>query len=101
MRILTVDDRTTVELQGEVDAGRQPWRLEPELVARATLEGEGVDISRASFRASDLPPESGTGKRRSVVRANVSDRSYDVELIQPGRQGPTGLWMATALRPIS
>lgn len=98
VRTYALDARGALSVQNEVDSGRQPWRLDPILVARSTLESEGIDASRARFAQSDLADEVGTGRRRATVRATTSGGAYDVDLLQPARQGATGIWVATGLR---
>jgi hypothetical protein len=98
-RTYPVDPGTLLEVQNEVDGGRQPWRLDPIQVARATLDGAGLDSSRARFSQSEQPAEPSTGRHRATVRAITGEAAYDVELLQPVRQDTTGIWVATALRP--
>lgn len=97
-RTYSVDPRSALTVQTEVDGGRQPWRLDPVEVARSTLAMEGVDTSRARFSQTDQPDEPGSGCHRAVVRATLAETVYEVELLQPARQGTTGIWMATGLR---
>ncbi|MSQ23612.1 MAG: hypothetical protein EXR58_03525 [Chloroflexi bacterium] len=100
-RVYSSDEKSIGELQQEVDTGQQPWRLDPEQVARSTLEFEGRDPARAQASRTDLPPQPGTARRQILVRLTLPTAIYDVELIQPGRQGQTGIWAATSLRQVS
>lgn len=97
-RAYTVDPRVAATQQADVDAARQPWRMDAVLVAGMTLEGEGVDTTRAQFSQSTLQPDPATNQQRVLVRATTPTGNYEVELMQPMRQGAGGIWMATASR---
>ena len=77
-------------LQEAVDAGHEPWRLDPLAVARAsagTLEFTDGD-------AFDLVSQ---GPSQAVVRANHAAEAYQLRLIQPARGGPSGIWMLESI----
>ncbi|MBI4213066.1 MAG: hypothetical protein HY534_02045 [Chloroflexi bacterium] len=95
---LALEERAAIQLQQEVDAGHQPWRLEPESVARAAAEPEGVDLSGARYLVVGLPPDA--GRNRTLVRISTPSATLEVELVQPARQGPTGIWAVKAFRRV-
>lgn len=97
-RSYPIGSRNALDVQAEVDDGRQPWRLDPVLVARSTLETEGIDASQARFSQSEQGDEPGTGHHRATVRATTGEIAYEVDLLQPARQGPTGIWVVTDIR---
>jgi hypothetical protein len=93
-----IDPNAARTLQAEVNAGRQPWRLDPVEVARATVASVGIDSSGVAYSQVATSEEPGTGRRRSTVRVGTGPGSFEVDLVQPVTQGPTGIWMATGIR---
>jgi hypothetical protein len=80
----------THQFQRAVDAGDEPWRLDPIDAARA-------DAAVLGFEAHDPMQllESGGGSAR--VRAEHAGVSYEIRLTQPARLGPTGIWVVEAV----
>ncbi|NMI01845.1 hypothetical protein [Pseudonocardia acidicola] len=82
-----VTDRAKVApLQAQVDGGAQPWLLDPAEVA--------VNFAAATYdwRA----PEAGPVNGNTVVVTDAQGGRATVTLTQPGRTGPTGIWVVTA-----
>lgn len=100
-RTYTIDAEAAARLQATVDAAQQPWRLDPVQVAGMTLEAEGITSTQAQFTRSELAPEPGTGRPRTLVRAATPTGAYEIDVVQPVRQGQGGVWVATALRRAS
>ena len=74
------------DLQRSVDAGDEPWRLDPLEAARADGVGLGLAASD-SFQL--VSAKDGVAR----VRAQDGSVSYDIRVVQPARLGPTGIWM--------
>src|SRR6266542_3337356 len=87
------DLTTTQPLQHGVDAGDQPWRLDPLEVARA----DGTVLGFAATDPMQLIDEK-TGSAQ--VRAQHAGASYDIKLVQPARLGPSGIWVVESVRPV-
>jgi hypothetical protein len=79
-------------VQRAVDAGDQPWRLDPLEVARADTAAFGFGPNDPMDLIQEQP-----GAAR--VRAQHVGTSYEIRLIQPARLGPSGIWIATSVRP--
>jgi hypothetical protein len=73
-------------LQRSVDAGDEPWRLDPLESARADTVALGLSASN-SFQL--LSVENGVAR----VRAQDGSVTYEIRLVQPTRLGPTGIWV--------
>jgi hypothetical protein len=73
-------------LQGSVDAGDEPWRLDPLESARAEAIALGLS---ASDSLQLLSVETGVAR----VRAQDGSVTYAIRLVQPIRFGPTGIWV--------
>ncbi|CAM3700627.1 hypothetical protein [Alicyclobacillus pomorum] len=90
-----------VELPGEnyhriqqaADAGRNLWRLSPVRTAQE------VGTRNLGFRPDDVYTfveqyfDPGSGLQHAVVRVRHRTCTYLVELYQPERQGPKGIWV--------
>lgn len=76
------------ELQSAVDAGHQPWRADAALVAASCAVGD-IDaevevVEPNAYRVTD----------------EVTGDAFLVELTQPVRQGPGGIWAVITLTPL-
>jgi hypothetical protein len=78
-----------IELQQAVDAGRQPWLLDPSEVAIAYASAELGMTSPQAVRSSAGIVD---------VREGTGGRVVTVTLVQPVRKGPGGIWVVTAGR---
>ena len=77
-------------LQAAVDAGSQPWLLEPTEVGRAYVAAaHGWDVADAR------PAPDGT----SVDVSNGAGGRLTLSLAQPARPGGGGIWVVTAEQP--
>lgn len=93
-REFLIDPEVAASLQREADSGHQPWRLDPDLVARAALEAEGIDQSEARIIQVPSPPS------RARDALCYPARTYEIELVQPAQQGPSGIWMVSLMRAV-
>ncbi|MBA2310985.1 MAG: hypothetical protein H0W01_17185 [Pseudonocardiales bacterium] len=75
-----------IDVQAAVDAGRQPWLLDPEEVAIAYAGAELGWSAPQVVRA-----DGGTVE----LRDTSSGRLTALTLTQPVRKGPTGIWVVT------
>jgi hypothetical protein len=87
------DLATTLPVQRAVDAGDQPWRLDPLEVARA-------DGTVLGFAATDPMQLIDEKPGSAQVRAQHAGASYDIQLVQPARLGVSGIWVVEAVRPV-
>lgn len=88
-----LDFNKAQEIQTKVDNGHQPWRLDPVQVAIDEGIMLGFDPVRDRFKlvSSTASGEySGTGE--ALVEAERAGRIYLIKLIQPVKQGSTGIW---------
>lgn len=84
-------------LQEAVDGGHQPWRLDPLEVVRAAapLVGlGGAEFGEPRWPKLGEPADGG----RATVRVTQGGQVYEVEVVQPGRHGPEGVWVVTEVR---
>jgi hypothetical protein len=74
-------------LQERVDGGSQPWLLDPSEVA--------LSYATAAYGWTDAEavPRDGGG---AVVVTGPGGATATLTLAQPGRTGPTGIWVVTA-----
>ncbi|WP_029423086.1 hypothetical protein [Alicyclobacillus macrosporangiidus] len=80
-------------IQRAADAGQNLWRLSPVRTAQV------VGTSHLGLRPQDVYTfveqyrDAGDGLMHAVVRVRHRDCVYLVELYQPQRQGPRGIWV--------
>ncbi|MGE3285635.1 MAG: hypothetical protein AB7J32_05970 [Pseudonocardia sp.] len=79
-------------VQERVDAGAQPWLLDPESVATA--------FGAAAYGWPDASAEllgghSGGGPELSVTLHGPGGTVAHLVLVQPGRTGPRGIWVVS------
>ena len=77
-------------MQAGVDAGRQPWLLDPAEVALSFAAGE------LDWAGAEAYPR-GDGRTVEVRGPGGAEVVLTVE--QPGRTGERGIWVVTAARP--
>jgi hypothetical protein len=80
-------------VQDAVNAGDQPWRLDPLAVARA----EATTLGLAS---SDPMRLTSVSAGAAVVRVQHESNTYDVQLTQPARPGPSGIWVVDSMHRV-
>ena len=78
-----------IDLQQSVDAGHQPWLLDPEQVAAAWARSE-LHVSQ--------PNVSRISATRYAVRVAANSQTI-LTLAQPVRAGRSGIWVVTAASP--
>jgi len=81
----------TTRFHRAVDAGDEPWRLDPVEAARA-------DTALLGFDAHDSMQLVKASEGSALVRAQHAGTGYDISLIQPARLGPTGVWVVVAVK---
>jgi hypothetical protein len=80
--------------QQAVDAGHDPWRLDPREVARTA----GTTLGFADTDALELASQ---GPGVAVVHLVHDGTTYQMQLVQPVRVGPTGIWAVDAVQRTS
>ncbi|MGE5590643.1 MAG: hypothetical protein ACM3ZA_08535 [Bacillota bacterium] len=89
------------EIQAQVDQGHTPGYLDPEDVIRSSGMALGLSPATDVMHLERLVHSgegSGTGEAYFYVRHD--GREYVVQLIQPVRTGPTGIWALNSIRDI-
>lgn len=84
--------------QSSVDSGSQPWRLDPLTVAITESPKYGFDASNDTFSLTEkieLGEFSGTGE--ATVEAVHQAETYNIQLIQPVKQGSQGIWAINSI----
>ncbi len=84
--IRPADVASARQLQRAVDAGDEPWRLDPLEAARADAVALGLSATDPFQLVS---ADAGVAR----VRAHHGQASYDIRVVQPARLGPTGIWV--------
>lgn len=88
------NDFTKLEtIQTSVDNGSGPWRLDPLAVATADGFALGFDQENDDFTLVskvEMGEYSGTGE--AIVEAVHGGVTYEIQLIQPVKQGDAGIW---------
>jgi hypothetical protein len=85
------DPTAAQPLQRAVDAGDEPWRLDP-------LEAARADGATLGFAATDPMELVETAAGSALVRAQHAGATYEIRLVQPARLGPTGIWVLASVR---
>ncbi|MCL6548320.1 MAG: hypothetical protein K6T30_05365 [Alicyclobacillus sp.] len=87
-------------IQMAADMGINRWRLDPVQTARM------VGSQNLGLRPEDVYQfieqyiDPGSGLQHAVVRVIHGPCTYLVELYQPERQGPTGIWVVESVTPV-
>ncbi|RIV26686.1 hypothetical protein D2Q93_03975 [Alicyclobacillaceae bacterium I2511] len=82
-------------IQQSVDSGHNQWRLSPVRTAQV------VGTEHLGLRPKDVYSfveqyvEPGSGLQNAVVRVRHDTCVYLVQLYQPRRQGPRGIWVVS------
>lgn len=86
------------ELQQEVNAGHQPWALDPMQVVMETGTRYGFDPRVDKFaltKMEEVGEYAGTGL--AYVKATHDGKDYTIQLIQPVEQGKAGVWTINSI----
>jgi hypothetical protein len=87
------DLNSTAPVQGAVDSGAQPWRLDPLAVAHAEATPLGL-ASDDPMRLVEERPGS------ALVRARHASSTYEIALSQPASADPHGIWVVDSMRRV-
>ena len=83
---------------GGESGGPDPIRAA--LAVPLTFEGEPLGFAPTdSFDLTRQFRDPGTGAEHAVVRAVHGDEVYELQLVQPVRQGEDGIWIVEAVQP--
>jgi hypothetical protein len=94
---VTIDSQDTAAMQASVDQGHQPWRLDPLEVARADSGQYGFDRDADAFVLLSKEYAEGPGTYLADVRATHGGVNYLIRLIQPEKQGESGIWVINSI----
>lgn len=98
---LHVDRARLIEYQGSVDVGHQPWRLDPLPVAMEAGRSLGLDPRRDTYALVSQRFDVQASTWRAIVGVDHAGQGYEMELIQPVKVGPEGIWAVVELRVAS
>jgi len=85
-------------LQSLVDKGQERWRLDPLEVARRDGRMAGFLLSDKFQLLSNPSPGNDAGSGKVEVLAYHEGKEYIIQLIQPVRNGPSGIWLIGGIR---
>lgn len=85
------------QIQQVVDSGRNLWRLSPVRTAQVIGTQHLGLRERDSYTFVEQYYDPGSGLQHAVVRVRHQSCTYLVELYQPERQGPKGIWIVTEI----
>src|SRR5579875_3914891 len=80
-------------IQSSVDAGRHLWRLSPVRTAQVVGTRHLGLRNTDSYTFVEQYLDPGSGLQNAVVRVRHGSCEYLVQLYQPERQGPSGIWV--------
>ncbi|PWI58911.1 hypothetical protein [Sulfoacidibacillus thermotolerans] len=88
-----------IRIQKFVDRGRNQWRLDPVRTARIVGRIFGLEpTDRYTLYQTYYDPGASVHYADVIVQHNSC--RYLVELIQPVRQGPTGVWAVESIQAL-
>lgn len=98
---VSIDLAKLKQLQVEVDRGHKPGNLDPEEVVREAGQGLGLDPAADTVRLEQTTAQGqGSGGDEAYVYVLHAGREYVVQLIQPVKPGPGGIWAVNSVRDI-
>ncbi len=81
-----LDSAAVTALQGAVDQGAQPWRLDPQMTALAFVRSRLGWTTPLAWRSAP----------NAMLVDDGPGGAVSLALAQPARTGPTGIWTVTA-----
>jgi hypothetical protein len=88
-----IPDEDYGRIQAGVDAGQNPWRKSPVRTAQVIGTKHLGLRSTDSYTFVEQYRDRGSGLQQAVVRVKHKQCYYLVELYQPIKQGPQGIWI--------
>ncbi|MHB9144196.1 MAG: hypothetical protein ACYC5Y_02550 [Symbiobacteriia bacterium] len=86
-------------VQAAADAGRNPASLQPVETVRSAAADLGLDLQQDAVRLDyAVAPGAGSGASEAYVDVLHAGREYVVQLIQPVRSGPGGIWAVNSVQ---
>jgi hypothetical protein len=85
-----LDPPATQPLQRAVDAGDEPWRLDP-------LEAARADATSFGFAPTDPMHLVETSAGYARVQADHAGARYEIRVVQPARLGRLGIWVVSKI----
>lgn len=84
-------------IQAAADRGKNLWRLSPVRTAQV-VGSEHLGLRPTdSYAFVEQFKEAGSGLQHAIVRVRHKTCSYLVELYQPEKQGPRGIWVVVSV----
>lgn len=80
------------EVQAEVDNGHQAWRLDPLQVVMSEGPTLGLNPSVENARLISRTEQADEAQGEAVVKVKSGQKTYLVRLVQPVKQGQSGIW---------
>lgn len=92
------DEDKVREIQKNVEQNQQLWRLDPLQTAKEAGAKFGFDPRKDTFELISKEEQGGTdGKAVAKVLATHNGEEYIIQLIQPDKQGPEGIWVINSV----
>ncbi len=85
------------EIQEDVDQGHQPWYLDPLQTAQQTGTKFGFDPRRDNFVLADAENAKAEYSSTAKVVAVHDGEEYIIQLVQPIKTGPEGIWVINSV----
>jgi hypothetical protein len=88
-----------IRIQQAVDRGRNLWRLDPVRTAQVVGKLFGLEeTDRYTLVQRYYDP--GSGLQQATVRVEHGPCKYLLDLYQPVKQGPKGIWVLQSITPL-
>lgn len=99
-KTVPVDKEQADKLQQDVDAGHQPWRLDPVQVVKNDGQQYGFDPQRDTFTLISFDNRASSGTGEAYVLVEHGDNYYLVQLTQPAGEGRHKIWQIGGIRQV-
>lgn len=94
---VTIDLNAMKEIQKQVDAGQQPWFLDPLQVARQLGARFGFDPGADQFTLVRQAEKGAGGTGEALVEATHAGTVWKIQLTQPLGPGKSSIWMINSI----
>lgn len=89
------------DVQAAADAGRRPESLDPVRTVTAAAADLGLNLKQDQVKLDyTVSQGAGSGTGEAYVDVLHAGREYVVQLIQPVRSGPGGIWAVNSVRDV-
>ncbi len=92
---VVLPDEDYGQIQQSVDRGHNLWRLSPVRTAQVVGSAHLGLSPQDTYSFVEQYLDAGSGLQNAVVRVRHESCTYLVQLFQPERQGPRGIWVVS------